>query len=108
MDLRAGCWKINSLRNESHCWHLYKLQSREGKELKVLVKGFVLFLSCSFSVRYSGQVRISSNWEFRSLHPWEGRLLLGEAGHEKIPHSTCGNQNPLLEQELVSSLFIPD
>lgn len=106
MDLRAGCWKINSLRNESHCWHLYKLQSREGKELKVLVKGFILFLSCSFSVCYSGQVRISSNWEFRSLHPWEGRLLLGEAGHEKIPHSMCGNQNPLSAGARTSFLLI--
>lgn len=46
MALRAGCWEINSLRNESHCWHLYKLQSREGKELKALLKAlFFSFLA---------------------------------------------------------------
>lgn len=103
MDLRAGCWKINSLRNESHCWHLYKLQSREGKELKVLVKVFVLFLSFFSSVCYSGQVRISSNWKFRSLHPWEGILLLGGAGQG---NSTCGNQNPFSIGARTSSLLI--
>lgn len=106
MDLRAGCWKINSLRNESHCWHLYKLQSREEKELKILFKVFVLFLSCSSSVCYSGQVGISSNWKFRSLHPWEGRLLLGGAGQGKIPHSTCGDQNPLSAEARTCSLLI--
>lgn len=108
MDLRAGCWEINSLRNESHCWHLYKLQSREGKELKALVKAlFFSFLALpqcvtqarlGFPLTGSSEACIPGKVDCSWVGLARGKFCILLVGIRIV----C-----LLVQELVPSLFIP-